>query len=360
MYTKIDIISGFLGAGKTTLIKKFLAEKLDSEKLVIIENEFGEIGIDGGILKSPEIAIKELNSGCICCSLTGDFDLALKEVLRKYNPDRIIIEPSGVGKLSDILEICEKTVKKGTVEINMCVAVVDPIKYQMYIRNFSEFFQNQIKYAKTIILSRTQNLNQEKLTSVVKDIQSINSNANIITTPWEELITKTIVSVAEQDKKITLEYRIYNEKHTDEHHEGECHHHDVHEHEHSDAHQCHWHDKNDEHGCDHNDKYREVEHHHCCHNHSAEEVFQVWGVETPKIFSKDKIQSLLGEFSKNRFGIILRAKGVVRVKNDEWIQFDFVPEELEIKKIEADYIGRLCVIGEKLNKTDLAEFFSEL
>lgn len=329
MYTKIDIISGFLGAGKTTLIKKVIEEKLKFEKVAIIENEFGEIGIDGSILKTKDIEVQELNSGCICCSLTGDFDLALKELIKDYKPDRIIIEPSGVAKLSDVLNVCKKIVKKDTIKINMCIVVVDAVKYQMYLRNFSEFFKNQIKNAKTVILSRTQNIEPDKLVLVVKDIQKINCNANIITTPWNQLSASSIISVGEQSRERLLEDKIniiniekqFNNLKSKEQNKVLL-------------------------------QYGKV--------HTASEVFQVWGTETPKIFSKHQIIKLKDILSSSKLGIILRAKGIVRIENNKWIQFDFVPNEIQVNNIECDYTGRICVIGEDIDKKELEELFNNL
>ena len=345
MSTKIDIISGFLGAGKTTLIKKLLNGYLSSEIVVIIENEVGQIGIDGGILKNTGIHIKEINSGCICCSLVGDFDAALKEVLNKFQPDRIMIEPSGVGKLSDIITACKKAVNQSDSEMNICAAVVDPIKYKMYIKNFSEFFSNQIEYAKTIILSRTQNLKEEKLSEVVKDIKSRNQTANIITTPWDELTAETIISVAEQDtsislmSKIPLKVKVCKQ---DSHVHDSC------------AHAEH---QNEHNGC----SCDEHKHEHCdceTHHHDAADVFENWGIETPHIFSEHEIKDALKLLSdSDRFGTVLRAKGIIPIDEKNWVQFDFVPEEFELKPIAPDYTGRLCVIGVNLNDVKLAELF---
>ncbi|GKX67888.1 GTP-binding protein [Inconstantimicrobium mannanitabidum] len=329
MYTKIDIISGFLGAGKTTLIKKVIEEKLKSEKVAIVENEFGEIGIDGSILRTKGIEVQELNSGCICCSLTGDFDLALKEIIKDYKPDRIIIEPSGVANLSDVLNVCRKMTKQDIVKINMCIVVVDAVKYQMYLRNFSEFFINQIKNAKTVILSRTQNIEPDKLVLVVKDIQKINCNANIITTPWNQLPTSSIISVGEQSREnllenkiniVNIEKQVYNLK-----------------------------------GKEQNKVLLQ-----CGKAHTASEVFQVWGTETPKIFSKNQIIKLKDILSSSKFGAILRAKGIVRIENNKWIQFDFVPNEIQVNSVECDYTGRICVIGADIDRKELEELFNNL
>ncbi|WP_040330495.1 CobW family GTP-binding protein [Clostridium ihumii] len=331
MTTKIDIISGFLGAGKTTLIKKLISETLYKENLVIIENEFGEIGIDGGILRKPGIEIKEMNSGCICCTLVGDFSTALKEVIHKYKPNRIIIEPSGVGKLSDVLNACNKVAKKEDVKMNMCISVVDANKYKMYMRNFSEFFANQIEFSQTVILSRTQNIEQDSLTKIVKDVQKINKKANIITTPWTSIKSETIISVAEKNAEIELEYQINKEIKKFESKEKEV-------------------DSNKTLKRFHINSRKEEK-------HSANDIFDVWGEETPKTFSNREIENILRELGKDKYGVVLRAKGIVQTTNKKWVQFDFVPEEIDIKSIEADYTGRLCVIGKKLNKTAIKELF---
>ncbi len=308
MAVKIDIVSGFLGAGKTTLIKKLLKEKLGSEKVVIIENEFGEIGIDGGILRDSGIEIKEINSGCICCSLVGDFSTALKEVLRKYTPDRIIIEPSGVGKLSGVLEACGKLEKQADAGVNMCIAVVDAVKYIIYVNNFGEFFQDQIKNAKTVILSRTQMLEQEKLSKVVSDIQKRNPEANIVTTDWTELNGEDIIALAEQGGGINMGNSRENRMH------------------------------------------RHAE---------ADKMFQSWGVETPKQYTDEGIRGILKSLSnKSLYGNILRSKGIVPVQKSSWLQFDFVPGEISIKPCLPDYTGRVCVIGENLNTGELKKLFT--
>ncbi len=308
MAVKIDIVSGFLGAGKTTLIKKLLKEKLGSKKVVIIENEFGEIGIDGGILRDSGIEIKEINSGCICCSLIGDFSTALKEVLRKYSPDRIIIEPSGVGKLSGVLEACGKMEKQSDAHVNMCIAVVDAMKYIIYVNNFGEFFQDQLKNAKTIILSRTQMLEKEKLSKVVNDIQKRNPEANIVTTDWSELKGADIISLAEQGGDLNMEKLQENRLH------------------------------------------RHTE---------TDKMFQNWGVETPKHYTEDGIRSILNSLSnKSMYGNVLRSKGIIPLLENSWVQFDFVPGEINIKPCLPDYTGRICVIGEKLNTGELKKLFT--
>lgn len=328
---KIDIISGFLGAGKTTLIKKLLDEKLINEKLVIIENEFGEIGIDGSILKSSNVEVREINSGCICCTLVGDFGKAVEEVVMEYKPDRIIIEPSGVGKLSDIIKACNTSKLKEVLIINMVIAVVDALKYQIYISNFGEFFEDQIKHAKTIVLSRTQRSENKKLEITVNSIRKLNDKANIITTPWESLNSELIISVAEQDASVSFEEELKDKKKvvlkpTAHHKNCNC-------------------------GCNH-------EH---SHNHSADEVFDVWGVETPKKYNKPELKNIL-ELLRNEkpYGIILRGKGILQLTEDSWIQFDYTPGELEIKETSADYTGRICIIGKDLKKNELGKLFGVL
>lgn len=328
MKTKVDIISGFLGAGKTTLIKKLLEEKLYSEKLVIIENEFGEVGIDGSILKNTGIEVKEINSGCICCTLVGDFGKAIEEAILKYKPDRVIIEPSGVGKLSDVIKACDTPKLKEILTINMLIAVVDALKYQIYKSNFGEFFENQIKHAKTIILSRTQKTDNKKLESIVGSIRKLNDKANIITTPWETLNAELIISVAEQDALASLEHQLIDKKKVvlkqPIHHKGcKC----GYNHEHS-------------------------------HSHSADEFFDVWGVETPKVFEEKELKSKLDVLGNDKFfGMILRGKGILQTDKNKWVQFDYVPGECDIKNTTADYTGRLCIIGKDLNKTELCRLF---
>nr|WP_319487319.1 GTP-binding protein [uncultured Caproiciproducens sp.] len=315
MQTKIDIISGFLGAGKTTLIQKLLSESLKGQKVVLIENEFGEIGIDGGILKQTGIQIREINSGCICCTLVGDFGAALSEVIGQYHPERILIEPSGVGKLSDVIKACQKVGLKEDIEVNLCIDVADATKYHMYSKNFGEFFNNQIEHAKTVVLSRTQKMDAEKLAAVVKEIQRHNPNAEIITTPWQELSGDKILSVAENSAAPLLNQ--------DELYEHEY----EYEHEHK--------------------------HEHCHHN--ADEEFAVWSVQTPKVFRKDEIETLLEKLPD--YGTVLRAKGIVPLAGGSWLQFDFVPDEVSSRNIEPDFSGRLCVIGKDLDKAGLAILF---
>lgn len=335
--TKIDIISGFLGAGKTTLIKKLLKEALGQEKIVLIENEFGEIGIDGGFLKEAGIQVTEMNSGCICCSLVGDFGTALKEVVSKYAPDRIIIEPSGVGKLSDVIKAVQKEAENCSLSLNSFVTVADAKKCQMYMKNFGEFYNNQIEYAGTIILSRTGQLQEEKLQKAVELIREHNQKAAVITTPWEELDGEKILSVMEEGNQLSRELfdkeeicpgcGHHHQHGEDHHHEHEHHHH--HEHEHGD-------------------------HHH----HHADEVFTSWGIETLKKFEEESLENILKQLSeKDSFGTILRAKGIVESGDKTWIHFDLVPGEYEIRRGDADYTGRICVIGAKLDTEKIQKLF---
>ena len=328
MKAKIDIISGFLGAGKTTLIKKLLEEKLSHEKLVIIENEFGEVGIDGSILKNSGIEVKEINSGCICCTLVGDFGKAIEEVLIKHTPDRVIIEPSGVGKLSDIIKACNAPQLKELLTINMLIAVVDVLKYQIYLSNFGEFFENQITHAKTVVLSRTQRIDNAGLESVVNSIRSLNAKAHIITTPWETLPAERILSVAEQDISVSLEHQLRDDTKI--------------------AKMLPMHQKNCDCGCNH-------EH---SHNHSADAFFDVWGVETPKMFEQEELSSKLHDLGNEKvLGRILRGKGILQTDNNTWVQFDYVPGECDVKPSAADYTGRLCIIGKDLNTIELCRLF---
>ena len=336
---KIDIISGFLGAGKTTLIKKLVADAFQGEKLVIIENEFGEIGIDGGFLKESGIQITEMNSGCICCSLVGDFGNALKDVLERYSPDRVIIEPSGVGKLSDVI----KAVKNigDDVKINSTATVVDASKCKMYMKNYGEFYNNQIESAGTIILSRTQNVSEEKLAKVLTMIKEKNDEASVITTPWDQIDGKKILDAME--KVNTLEKELLEEHH---HHDGECgcgHEHHHHDHDHGEECGC---------GCGH-------DHHHDHHgHHHADEVFTSWGKETIQTYTKEEISNILKTLeSDSSYGTILRAKGMVAGADGEWIYFDMVPEEHEVRTGAAEYTGRICVIGSKLDEHKLEELF---
>ena len=373
--TKIDIISGFLGAGKTTLIKKLLAEAFQGEKLVLIENEFGEISIDGGFLKESGVQISEMSSGCICCSLVGDFNKALKDVQAQFHPDRILIEPSGVGKLSDVIVAVENTVADTEdMKLNSFVTVADATKVKVYMKNFGEFYNNQIEAAGTILLSRTQKLSQEKLDAAVAMLREKNPDAAILTTPWDQLDGKTILSAIE---KVSLADELL-EKMRAEHaaeeaeHEHEHHHHDHdHDHEEHEHHHDHDHDHEEhEHHHDHDHDHEEHEHHHdhdhecddphcSCHHHHhhADEVFTSWGRETPHAFSQADIERILTGLDSGDYGKILRAKGIVPAGGGAWIEFDYVPEEHDVRTGHPDYTGRLCVIGAELKEDKLAELF---
>ncbi len=369
--TKIDIFSGFLGAGKTTLIKKLIQEGYKNEQLVLIENEFGEIGIDGGFLKEAGIQINEMNSGCICCSLVGDFREALQKVLDQYHPDRIIIEPSGVGKLSDVINAV-KAVQTDDVRLNSFITVADASKCKIYMKNFGEFYNNQIENASTIILSRTQNVSDEKLDAVLTLIKEHNTKATIVTTPWDELTGEQILSATEGKALLTVEdvHAEHDEDcdcgchdHEHEHH----HHHDHDEHDHDHEHHHHHHDEDEhehhhhhEHGedCDCGCHDHDHEHHHH-HHHHADEVFTSWGKETAKKFTMDEIKHILAELDNNeKYGIILRAKGIVPSADGQWIHYDYVPGEADVRNGTADYTGRICVIGSKLNEDELNTLFS--
>lgn len=374
--TKIDIFSGFLGAGKTTLIKKLLSEAYKGEQVVLIENEFGEIGIDGGFLKEAGIEIREMNSGCICCSLVGDFGVALKEVIQKYSPDRIIIEPSGVGKLSDVIKAVQKVENEVDIKLNSFTTVVDVTKCKMYMKNFGEFFSNQIEYAGTVILSRTDTskATDDKVKTAVEMIRSLNQTAAVITTPIQQLSGTKILDTMENNRyleKELLEEEVcpvcggHHEHHHD-HEECECgHDHAHHEHEHHHTHgEC---------GCGHNHDHDHHEHAHaheecgCGHDHHhdhhhghhhADEVFTSWGRETVKAFSREEIEKILDTLSNDAsYGMILRAKGMVAGQDGAWIYFDMVPGEADIRTGSPDYTGRLCVIGSKIDEAKLAELF---
>ena len=392
--TKIDIVSGFLGAGKTTLIKKLLAEAFQGEKLVLIENEFGEISIDGGFLKDSGVQISEMSSGCICCSLVGDFNKALKEVHQQFQPDRILIEPSGVGKLSDVIVAVENTVKDvPDMKLNSFVTVADATKVKVYMKNFGEFYNNQIESAGTIILSRTQKLNQEKLEAAVALLREKNPDAAILTTPWDVLDGKTILSAVEKVsladellEKMRAEHEADAAEHEHEHHHHDhdehdhdehdhdehdhdhcCHHHDDDDDEHDHHHCCHHHDHDDDH--DHEEHEHHHHHHdgeecddpHCgCHHHHhhADEVFTSWGVETVKTFTEADLERILSALDGGEYGAILRAKGIVPAADGgQWLHFDFVPEEHQVRRGPADYTGRLCVIGAELKEDKLAALF---
>ena len=377
---KIDIISGFLGAGKTTLIKKLIAEAFPGEKLVLIENEFGEIGIDGGFLKEAGIQITEMNSGCICCSLVGDFGKALREVLEKYTPDRVIIEPSGVGKLSDVIKAVQDI--GDDVVINSTAVVVDAQKCKMYMKNYGEFYNNQIEYAGTVILSRTQKVSEDKLDTCVKMIREKNDEASIITTPWDDINGKNILEAMEKVNSLEKELL---EEHEHDHHDGECccgHHHDHGDHDHHDGecgcghdhdHEGHEHHEHDHHNgeccCGHHHDHEEHEHHHdgecgCGHHHDheghhhADDVFTSWGVETAHKFSEDELNDILSKLAQGgEYGEVLRAKGIVAPVEGQWYHFDLVPEETELRRGAADYTGRVCVIGANLNEDKIKELF---
>lgn len=345
--TKIDIVSGFLGAGKTTLIKKLLAEALGDTKVVLIENEFGEIGIDGGFLKESGIEIKEMNSGCICCSLVGDFGASLKEVMHTYEPERILIEPSGVGKLSDVMKAVQDVIDIKEVVLNSAVAVVDAAKCKMYIKNFGEFFINQIAHAGTIILSRTGNISEDKLNKCVELVREHNEKATIITTPWEELNGKDILATIEGAKDLEAEMMAELQAHRDE--EEEHHHHDHEEHHHHD-HEEHHHHHDSECGCG---------HHHDHDHHHADEVFTSWGMETPKAYDRDRIESILEELeNESKYGYVLRAKGMVPGNEGGWIYFDYVPGESNVRGGKPDVTGKFCVIGSELKEDALKELFA--
>ena len=379
---KIDIVSGFLGAGKTTLIKKLLAEAYQGEKLVLIENEFGEISVDGGFLKDTGVEISEMSSGCICCSLVGDFGKALAEVEEKFHPDRILIEPSGVGKLSDVVVAVQNTAKDNpALELNSFVTVADASKVRVYMKNFGEFYNNQVESAGTIILSRTQNLSQEKLEAAAELLRAKNPSAAILTTPWDQLDGKTILSAIE---KTSLEEELLSRIHAE--HEGSeaahAHHHHDHDHEghDHDKHECcrHDHDGHDGHECCHHghDGHDGHKHHHhdhdgrhehgetcsCgCHDHGghhhADEVFASWGRETVKPFTQEQLEHILTELDLGECGAILRAKGIVPAGDGTWLHFDYVPEEHQVRTGPADYTGRLCVIGAELKEDKLAALF---
>ncbi|MCM1495405.1 MAG: GTP-binding protein [Bacteroides sp.] len=384
--TKVDIVSGFLGAGKTTLIKKLISEAFTGEKLVLIENEFGEIGIDGGFLKDAGIEITEMNSGCICCSLVGDFGTALKQVLTEYAPDRIIIEPSGVGKLSDVIKAVQGVAEDTELELDSFVTVADATKSKMYMKNFGEFFNNQIESASTIILSRTQKLSQDKLEAVVALLKEHNEKATIITTAWDE-IDGTIIQKAMTEgnsliQELMEEAEICPECGHHHHHGEECHHDHEHHHDgeechhdhehHHDGEECHHdHEHHHEKECHHDHEHHHHEHGEECgcgchdhdhdhghHHHHADEVFTSWGKETPHKYTKEDMEHILKTLSEREdYGIILRAKGIVPDVNGEWIYFDLVPGEYEIRTGKPDYTGKLCVIGSELKEDKLSELF---
>ncbi len=401
--TKIDIVSGFLGAGKTTLIKKLLAQSLANTKVVLIENEFGEIGIDGGFLKEAGIEIKEMNSGCICCSLVGDFGTSLKEVLHTYEPERILIEPSGVGKLSDVMKAVQDVIDGNDVVLNSAVAVVDASKCKMYIKNFGEFFINQIEYAGTIVLSRTGDISEEKLNKAIELIREHNEKAVIITTPWDQIEGNDILAAIEGAKDLEAEMMEEIMAHRQEehhhHHDHECHHHDHEECHHPHDHECHHHDHEEcHHHHDHEEEHHhhhdheECHHHHDCeeghhhdhgheeehehhhhhgpdctcgchdhdHHHHADEVFTSWGMETPTAYSKDEVERILEELEdEGKYGFVLRAKGMVRGTERGWVYFDYVPGESNVRDGKPDVTGKFCVIGSKLKEDALQQLFSK-
>ena len=374
--TKIDIISGFLGAGKTTLIKKLLSEAFQGEQLVLIENEFGEISIDGGFLKESGIQISEMSSGCICCSLVGDFGKALKDVQEQFHPDRILIEPSGVGKLSDVVVAVQNTISEiPDMVLDSYVTVADATKVKVYMKNFGEFYNNQIESAGAIILSRTQKLTQEKLEAAAAMLREKNPDAAILTTPWDQLDGKVILSAMEKVsladellEKMRAEHAADEAEHAHEHEHEHDHEHE-HEHEHHHDHEHEHHHDHDEH--EHHHDHDEHEHHHdhdhecddpscSCHHHHhhhADEVFTSWGKETPKVFARADIERILTALDSGEYGKILRAKGIVSGENGAWIEFDFVPEEHQVRPGHPDYTGRLCVIGAELKEDKLAQLF---
>ena len=400
--TKVDIISGFLGAGKTTLIKKLIQEVFAGQKVVLIENEFGEIGIDGGFLKDAGINITEMNSGCICCSLVGDFGKALKEVTERFAPDHVIIEPSGVGKLSDVRKAVEDAAPEAGLVLNGLVTVADASKVKMYMKNFGEFYNNQVEFAGTIILSRTQKIKEEKLLAAVALIQEKNPKATIITTPWDELTGAQIMQAIEKTKSLAdelmaeaeedvcpvcgghhhdhegHEHHHDHEEHDHDHeghehhhdhedhdhdHEGHEHHHD-HEHDHDHEGHEHHHDHEDSCGCGHDHEHHHHDHGDSCgcghdhHHHHADEVFTSWGQETPKKYTRAEIEQILARLDEgDSYGMILRAKGMLPTPEGVWIHFDYVPGEYEVREGAADYTGRFCVIGSQLKEDRLKELF---
>lgn len=377
--TKIDVVSGFLGAGKTTLIKKLLQEALSGSKTVLIENEFGEIGIDGGFLKESGIEIKEMNSGCICCSLVGDFGASLKEVIETYEPERILIEPSGVGKLSDVLKAVDNVALALDVQVNSAVAVVDAAKCKMYIKNFGEFFINQIEYAGTIILSRTDKVSEEKIHTCVELIRQYNKKAAIITTPLEQLDGKDVLETIEgADRLEDMMQELLKEACGHEHHhqEEDCGHEHHHHHEEACDHEHHHHHEGDcghehhhhhEEGCDHEHHHHHDEdcdcgchdHHHEHGHHHADEVFTSWGVETPNVYSAEEIEQILTALDSGEYGAVLRAKGMLPAADGSWIYYDYVPGEHDVRSGRPMVTGKICVIGSKLDEEKLGELFRQ-
>ena len=367
--TRIDVVSGFLGAGKTTLIKKLLKDAVDASKTVLIENEFGEIGIDGGFLQESGIEIKEMNSGCICCSLVGDFGASLKEVISTYSPERILIEPSGVGKLSDVLKAVEGVAGDLDVKINSAVAVVDASKAKMYSKNFGEFFVNQIEYAGTVILSRTDTASPEKIAEAVAIVKEHNPKATLITTPLDQLDAKAVLDAIEgndsidsllaemmEKAKAEPEHHHHHDDDDDDEHEC-CHHHhddDDDDDDHDDHECCHHHHHDD----DDDDENECCHHHHHHHGHDADEVFTSWGMETPVKFTMERIDSILGALDSGDYGVILRAKGMVPAEDGTWIYYDYVPEESDVRTGKPQVTGKICVIGSELKEDELAKLFA--
>ena len=387
--TKIDIFSGFLGAGKTTLIKKLIEEAYQGEKLVLIENEFGEIGIDGGFLQDAGVEITEMNSGCICCSLVGDFGQALEQVLFQYHPDRIIIEPSGVGKLSDVIGAVQR-LDNHDIALNAFVTVADATKCKIYMKNFGEFYNNQIEHAATIVLSRTGGMKEEKLLAAVDLLREHNANAPIITTPWEELDGKQILeamenkdSLKEELARLAAEQAEHDEAHHHHHHDHDHEHeHEEHEHPHDHDHEEHEHEHEHDHDHDHeheehdhheheehdhdHESHGHIHHHHhhhddgcsCGHDHDADEIFESWGAETPRKYTEEEVTGALAGLDEGeKYGIVLRAKGIVPCTDGSWIHFDYVPGEQNIRRGPAGITGRLCVIGSELKEHDLDHLF---
>ena len=379
--TRIDVVSGFLGAGKTTLIKKLLKDAVDATKTVLIENEFGEIGIDGGFLEDSGIEIKEMSQGCICCSLVGDFGTSLKEVIETYSPERILIEPSGVGKLSDVLKAIERVAGELDVKINSAVAVVDASKAKMYSKNFGEFFVNQIEYAGTVILSRTDTASAEKIAEAVAIVKEHNPKATVITTPLDQLDAKAVLDAIEGNDSIDvlLAEMMEKAKEAPEHHHH--HHHDddddhecCHHHHHDDDddddddHECchhHHHDDDDDHECchhhhhdddDHDHEHHHHHHHH--HGHDADEIFTSWGMESPVKFTQERVESILKALDSGEYGVILRAKGMVPAEDGTWIYYDYVPEETNVRTGKPQVTGKICVIGSELKEDKLKELFA--
>ena len=375
--TKIDIYSGFLGAGKTTLIKKLIAEAYAGQNIVLIENEFGEIGIDGGFLQDSGINITEMNSGCICCSLVGDFGKALNEVIDRYHPDRVIIEPSGVGKLSDVIAAAQK-VTNDDVQLGYTVAVADAGKVKVYTRNFGEFYNNQIETASVIFLSRTDSVPEAKLDAAVALIREHNTEATIVTTPWAELTGEQMINAMEGKATLAMELarmeHEHHHHHDHHHHEDDeccCHEEHEHHHHHHEDDECCCHEEHEHHHHHHEDDecccHEEHEHHHhhhedgecCCHDHDhhADEVFSSWGVETSKKFDRNTVVNALHELDTGKYGMVLRAKGIIPANDGTWIHFDMVPEEIDIRTGRADINGKICVIGSKLDEAGIAGLF---